>query len=51
MGARRIAIDTSEHAADLIALYRRRGYEVIDSIRWPETNYRSLIMTKSLFTP
>ena len=50
-GARRIAIDTSEHATDLIALYRKRGYGIIDSIRWPETNYRSVIMAKSLFTP
>ncbi|TAK45959.1 MAG: GNAT family N-acetyltransferase [Betaproteobacteria bacterium] len=50
-GARGIAIDTSGHATDLIALYRRRGYEIIDSIRWPETNYRSVIMAKSLFAP
>ena len=47
-GARRIAIDTSEHAHELIALYKRRGYEIIDTIRWPVTNYRSVVLAKDL---
>jgi GNAT superfamily N-acetyltransferase len=47
-GARHIAIDTSEHATDLIALYSKRGYKIVDSISWPETNYRSVILAKPL---
>ena len=48
-GARQIAIDTSEHATDLITLYSKRGYKIVDSISWPETNYRSVILAKALW--
>jgi GNAT superfamily N-acetyltransferase len=47
-GATRIAIDTSEHATELIDTYGRRGYEVVDSVQWRETNYRSVILARSL---
>ena len=47
-GARQIAIDTSEHATGLIALYSKRGYKIVDSISWPVTNYRSVILAKPL---
>lgn len=46
--ARQIAIDTSEHATDLIALYSKRGYRIVDSARWSVTNYRSVILAKPL---
>ncbi len=48
-GARLIAIDTSEHATDLITLYSKRGYKIVDSVSWPETNYRSVILAKALW--
>lgn len=47
-GAGQIAIDTSEHATDLIALYSIRGYKIVDSISWSVTNYRSVILAKPL---
>ena len=47
-GARRIVIDTSEHAAELIATYRRRGYDIVDTHQWDETNYRSVVLVKTL---
>jgi GNAT superfamily N-acetyltransferase len=50
-GASQIAIDTSEHANELLALYRRRGYQVVDAIRWRVTNYRSLVLVKRLVEP
>lgn len=46
--AARIAIDTSEHAHELIALYKRRGYEIVDTIEWPVTNYKSAVLAKDL---
>jgi GNAT superfamily N-acetyltransferase len=50
-GAQHMAIDTSEHATELISLYSRRGYKLVDSIRWPQTNYKSLILAKPLSQP
>jgi GNAT superfamily N-acetyltransferase len=47
-GARHIAIDTSEHATDLIAMYSKRGYEIVGSENWSVTNYRSVILAKPL---
>lgn len=47
-GATWIAIDTSEHAMELIATYRRRGYEIVDSAQWDVTNYRSVVLAKRL---
>ncbi len=47
-GARALALDTAEPARQLIAMYRRRGYRVEGHADWPETNYRSVIMVRSL---
>ena len=47
-GAVELALDTSEDAAELIAFYRRRGYQFIDHVRWSEVNYRSVILSKQL---
>lgn len=47
-GAQWIAIDTSEHASELIATYRRRGYEIVESVRWDVTNYESVVLAKRL---
>lgn len=45
-GAEEIALDTAEPAAHLVALYRRRGYRLIEHVQWSHTNYRSVIMSK-----
>jgi GNAT superfamily N-acetyltransferase len=47
-GAGEIALDTSEGAKHLIALYERRGYRFIEHAQWSVTNYRSVILSKSL---
>jgi GNAT superfamily N-acetyltransferase len=45
-GAAELALDTAEGADHLIDLYRRRGFRFVEHTRWPEVNYRSVIMSK-----
>ena len=47
-GAREIALDTAEPAVHLIARYTRLGYRFIEHANWGHTNYRSVIMSKTL---
>lgn len=47
-GARELALDTAEGAAHLIAWYERLGFRFIEQVSWPDTNYRSVVMSKSL---
>lgn len=46
LGASELALDTSEHAAELIATYQRRGYKIVSHTQWDVTNYRSVIMSR-----
>jgi GNAT superfamily N-acetyltransferase len=48
LGARELALDTSEHATELIATYRRRGYDLVSHTQWDVTNYRSVILSRLL---
>jgi len=43
-----VALDTSEHASHLIALYTRRGYRFVEHVRWDTVNYRSVVLSKAL---
>ena len=47
-GAAELALDTSEHAAHLIAWYQRRGYAQVDTTQWGHTNYLSVVMSRRL---
>lgn len=47
-GATEVALDTAEGATHLIDLYERRGYSVVGSVDWGETNYVSVLMGKRL---
>jgi GNAT superfamily N-acetyltransferase len=47
-GFTEIACDTSEKADALLAYYGKRGYRVVDSVQWEETNYRSVVLSKPL---
>ncbi len=47
-GAAELALDTSEGAADLIAYYARHGYRQVQTVQWPVTNYRSVVLSKTL---
>lgn len=46
-GVSQLALDTSEQAAGLIRFYTARGYEPVDSVKWPDVNYRSIIFAKA----
>lgn len=48
LGAVEIALDTAEGAAHLIEYYKKRGYRFIEYVNWEVTNYRSVILSKSL---
>ena len=41
-------LDTSEHAAGLISLYEAKGHRFIEYVQWRRTNYRSVILGKSI---
>ena len=47
-GARELALDTAEPATHLVAWYARLGYRHIEYADWGHTNYRSVIMSKTL---
>ena len=47
-GVGMLALDTSEHATDLISLYTAKGYHFIEHVQWSDVNYRSMIFAKQL---
>lgn len=47
-GAAEIALDTAEPAHHLIEMYQSKGYRFIEYVQWDITNYRSVILSKSL---
>jgi len=47
-GAAHLALSTPEPATELVAMYRHKGYEVIERTSWSGTNYQSVIMSKRL---
>ncbi len=47
-GAAHLALDTSEHARELIATYERWGFRFIEHVQWSSTNYRSVVMARAL---
>lgn len=50
LGIRELSLDTSEQAVHLIDYYKRRGWIVVGEADWDVTNYRSLILSKSIGT-
>lgn len=47
-GVTEVAVDTSEHAQHLIDWYARQGYRYVGDADWNMTNYRSVVLSKSL---
>lgn len=47
-GASELALDTAEPAHHLIEWYGRMGYRFIERVQWKVTNYRSVVMSKTL---
>jgi GNAT superfamily N-acetyltransferase len=48
LGAQYLALDTSERAAHLIAIYEAHGFEKVENVQWEGLNYRSVVMAKRL---
>ena len=48
LGVAELALDTAEPASHLIEWYARLGYRHVEYADWGHTNYRSVIMSKSL---
>ncbi len=48
LGARYLALDTSERATHLIALYEAHGFRQVETVQWEGLNYRSVVMAKLL---
>lgn len=47
-GARELALDTAEPATHLIAWYAGLGFRFVEYAQWTHTNYRSVILSKTL---
>jgi GNAT superfamily N-acetyltransferase len=47
-GVKYLALDTSEQAGHLIRFYETRGYRFVEHVRWPDVNYRSVVMAKPI---
>lgn len=48
LGVRELALDTAETASHLIHYYQLRNYRFIEHVKWDVTNYRSVILSKTL---
>lgn len=48
LGATELALDTSEKADHLIAMYAKRGYRLVERVQWDQVNYRSVLLSKAL---
>lgn len=49
-GFAEVAMDTAEPATHLIDFYRRLGYQAVDFVQWPGKCYRSVVLSKRLYT-
>jgi GNAT superfamily N-acetyltransferase len=47
-GKKELALDTSEKALHLVEYYKKKGYKFAQYWQWSATNYRSIIMAKTL---
>jgi GNAT superfamily N-acetyltransferase len=47
-GIKELALDTAEQAVHLIEYYKKRGFRFVGYQKWSVTNYRSVIMSKTL---
>ncbi len=47
-GLSELALNTSEHATHLIDMYTKKGFRFVEYVRWPDVNYRSVVLSKTL---
>lgn len=48
LGVKELACDTAEGATHLIQLYQKRGFRPVDTADWNITNYKSIILSKTI---
>ena len=48
LGFKELALDSSEHAKHLIRMYQARGYRLVGEHQGSITNYKSVLLSKSL---
>jgi predicted N-acetyltransferase YhbS len=48
LGVSDLALDTAEGASDLRRWYARLGFREIEFVSWEQTNYRSVVLSKTL---
>lgn len=48
LGVGYLALDTSERALHLIAMYEAHGFRQVETVQWDGLNYRSVVMAKTL---
>jgi GNAT superfamily N-acetyltransferase len=51
LGSTCLALDTAEGATHLVQWYERLGFRFVQHAQWDVTNYRSVVMSKSLTSP
>ncbi len=47
-GAAKLALDTAEGALHLRRWYEKLGFRFVQFVSWPDTNYRSVVLSKDL---
>lgn len=47
-GAEELALDTAEQAIHLHRFYANQGFRLVGTVNWQHTNYKSVVMSKSL---
>lgn len=47
-GGTELALDTAEEPLHLIRWYEKLGFRFVEFMDWPSTNYRSVVMSKTL---
>lgn len=47
-GAEELALDTADAAHHLIGWYGKMGYRIVEHVSWGNTNYRSVVMSKTV---
>ena len=50
-GYKELALDTAKPARHLVAFYLGRGYHIVESVKYPAKNYRSVVLSKMLVKP
>lgn len=48
LGARQVMLDTAVDAVRLVQWYQKKGYQIIDQVRWKGKTYQSVLLASKL---